>query len=180
MHRNRTTSRRGGFTLIEILIVVIILGILAAIVIPQFAGASQSAKLSTLQSNVQTLRSQVALYQIQHNGLLPGGKGGTFDQPTFWNQMTEFTDALGNVNATGGQGTGFPYGPYLQTIPTNPLSSTPVIGQTVIDGAVGSPGPAAAPCAYEIDFTNGTGRVYGVDSGSDATPSKGTDVTIEP
>ena len=42
MYRNRSISRRGGFTLIEILIVVIILGILAAIVIPQFAGASQS------------------------------------------------------------------------------------------------------------------------------------------
>ena len=70
MHvRNR--GRNRAFTLVEILIVVVILGILAAIVIPQFTSASESAKSSSLVSQLQTLRSQFELYQIQHNGDYP-------------------------------------------------------------------------------------------------------------
>ena len=65
-------ARKSGFTLVEILIVVVILGILAAIVIPQFTGASTEAKESSLMSNLQAMRSQVELYKIQHNDDLPG------------------------------------------------------------------------------------------------------------
>jgi len=61
---NRNTR---GFTLIEILIVVVILGILAAIVIPQFSSASQEASISSVRSQLQTLRSQVELYRVQNN-----------------------------------------------------------------------------------------------------------------
>ena len=60
-----------GFTLVEILIVVIILGILAAIVIPQFTQASTQARLSNLQTNLQTVRSQMLLYKTQHNEAYP-------------------------------------------------------------------------------------------------------------
>ena len=54
-----------GFTLVEILIVVIILGILAAIVVPQFTEASDDAKQSSMETNLQTLRSQIELYYIK-------------------------------------------------------------------------------------------------------------------
>ncbi len=60
----RRTTRKGGFTLVEILIVVIILGILAAIVIPQFTSASESAKASSLVSQMQTIRSQLELGSV--------------------------------------------------------------------------------------------------------------------
>ena len=62
---------KRGFTLVEILIVVIILGILAAIVIPQFTNASQDARRSSLASTVQTVRSQIELYKLQHGDQLP-------------------------------------------------------------------------------------------------------------
>src|SRR3954470_4703727 len=100
-----TRQNRKGFTLIEILIVVIILGILAAIVIPQFTNASKEAKQSALVTMVQSLRSQIALFKLQHNDRLPGAtvlvdSGGTFDQTVFWNQITQFSDLNGGVSAT--------------------------------------------------------------------------------
>src|SRR3954470_8253177 len=95
-----TRQNRKGFTLIEILIVVIILGILAAIVIPQFTNASKEAKQSALVSTVQTLRSQVSLFKLQHNDMLPGcsplkDSGGVFVQDTFWNQLILFSKVDG-------------------------------------------------------------------------------------
>ncbi|TVQ31371.1 MAG: prepilin-type N-terminal cleavage/methylation domain-containing protein [Phycisphaeraceae bacterium] len=64
-------SIRKGFTLVEILIVVVILGILAAIVVPQFTSASQEAIKGALNSQLQTINSQVELYRVQNAGVLP-------------------------------------------------------------------------------------------------------------
>ncbi|MCC5828706.1 MAG: prepilin-type N-terminal cleavage/methylation domain-containing protein [Phycisphaeraceae bacterium] len=61
---------RKGFTLVEILIVVVILGILAAIVIPQFTNASDAAKVSSAKSQLQAIRAQLELYR-NNNGVYP-------------------------------------------------------------------------------------------------------------
>jgi general secretion pathway protein G len=102
--------KRNAFTLVELLIIVIILGILAAVVIPQFSDASTDARLSSLTTNLQTIRGQLDLYRLQHNGAYPG-------QATVVNQMTQKTDVDGTVNAASGK-----YGPYLQRIPNNPFT----------------------------------------------------------
>ena len=73
--------------MVEILIVVVILGILAAIVIPQFTEASTEAKVSRLASDLQTMRSQIELYKIQHSDVLPG----TVDDVDFEAAMTGYT-----------------------------------------------------------------------------------------
>ncbi len=68
------TTRRPrptGFTLIEILIVVVILGILAAVIIPQFTNASEDASVSTARMQWQTMRSQIELYRAQSGGGIP-------------------------------------------------------------------------------------------------------------
>ena len=104
------TRKNKGFTLVEILIVVVILGILAAIVIPQFSQASTDAKLSSLTSNLQSIRSQIELYKIQHNDELPGA--GT---ATLVDALTDQTDIAGAA--------GTDYGPYLQSIPVNPFNN---------------------------------------------------------
>lgn len=122
-----------GFTLVEILIVVVILGILAAIVIPQFTSASESAKASSLVSQLQTIRSQLELYQIQHNGDYPAITAAD------WTAMTMVTDQNGTTYASVEEckTAGFkPYGPYLQQPPVNPFTETAAVGDSASD-AVG-------------------------------------------
>ncbi|MCP4610805.1 MAG: prepilin-type N-terminal cleavage/methylation domain-containing protein [Planctomycetes bacterium] len=108
-------AKRSGFTLVEILIVVVILGILAAIVIPQFTEASTEAKLSSLCTDLQTLRSQIELYKIQHNDVPP-----TF--AAFTAQMTGQTDITGAV--------GTDYGPYVQKIAVNQFNNLATLDNT--------------------------------------------------
>jgi general secretion pathway protein G len=65
MTRNIRRAAARGFTLIEILIVVVILGILAAIIIPQFTNAADDASISSARTQLQTMRSQIELYRAQ-------------------------------------------------------------------------------------------------------------------
>jgi len=69
-----THRHRSGFTLIEILIVVVILGILAAVIIPQFTNAADDASISSARTQLQTMRSQVELYRAQ-TGAYPTATG---------------------------------------------------------------------------------------------------------
>ena len=120
----RRRSARA-FTLVEILVVVVILGILAGIVLPQFTSATQDSKESALQQNMFRMRQQVELYRQQHNGSYP-------TLANFIDQMTLASDQEGNTAAIGTAG--YPLGPYLQKMPRNPFTDTVPIG----DGAVGS------------------------------------------
>jgi prepilin-type N-terminal cleavage/methylation domain-containing protein len=111
-----------GFTLVEILIVVVILAILAAIVIPQFTSASTQAKESAMVSDLQSIRSQIELYKIHHNDNLPGVANGTHVAGLgFASAMTSKTDQKGIVGTD--PALGFKFGPYMQSIPVNPFST---------------------------------------------------------
>jgi len=99
---------RRAFTLVEVLIVVIVLGILAAIVVPQFSSASQDATLSAAQTTLQTMRAQLELYKLQHLGSYP-------TLASFAAQMTAQTDVTGAV--------GTDYGPYILAVPVNPFTN---------------------------------------------------------
>ena len=107
MLKNR--RRQSGFTLVELLIVVIILGILAAVVIPQFNTASSEAKESALVSNLATVRQAIELYKVQHNDEFP-------NLATFIDEMTLSTDEDGDTSGTK-------YGPYIRnSFPKNPIN----------------------------------------------------------
>ena len=137
---------KRGFTLVEILIVVVILGILAAIVIPQFTEASTEAKLSSLCSDLQTVRSQVELYKVQHNN---DAKPGTATGVTFAQAMTMTTDLNGALATTGET-----YGPYLQSIPKNPFTDT----NTVKIGTALADAPGTGTEAWFFNTANGDFR----------------------
>lgn len=106
MGRSLGAGCASAFTLVEILIVVVILGILAVIVIPKFSQVSAESNLTTLKGNLQTIRSQIQLYKIQHNDLLPGQTifGGDVEEQAF---ITALTTNDGR------------YGPYVRIMPKN-------------------------------------------------------------
>src|SRR5688572_19431504 len=113
-----------GFTLVEILIVVVILGILASLVVPQFSNASQQAKENTLKDELRYLRTQVTVFRAQHRDIPAGHPGGVTSAPPtaaeFVQQMTLYTDEACNINATGSDV--YRYGPYLTKMPANAIN----------------------------------------------------------
>ena len=161
-----TRQNRKGFTLIEILIVVIILGILAAIVIPQFTNASKEAKQSSLVTMVQSLRSQIALFKLQHNDYLPGaatlvGTGGTFDSTVFWNQMTLFSDVTGATSTA--KTVQYDKGPYMQSLPKNPLCPTTASNSLVEATVNGAKATGVVGFIYDYQNGAGSGKLWGTD-----------------
>jgi general secretion pathway protein G len=138
-------SSRRGFTLVEIMIVLVILGILAAIAVPKLTNASQLARDNSLKENLRLLRTQIGVYKSNHLDVPPGYPGGDLSQtPTsadFVSQLTLFTDAGGNTSASL-TGT-FKFGPYLQDVqpdPVNYMASVKILGPSdplVPDGTTG-------------------------------------------
>jgi prepilin-type N-terminal cleavage/methylation domain-containing protein len=61
-----------AFTLIELLIVVAILGIMAAIVLPEFQSQTQKAKEAAAKDNLRILREAIERYAAAHNDVAPG------------------------------------------------------------------------------------------------------------
>ena len=121
--------KQKGFTLVEILIVVIILAILAGVVVPQFSSSTEEAKLSVLQSDLITLRAAVELYYHQHNAannVYPGDvtsnyAGHATNAEWFVDQLTLYTDI--NGEAVAAKDATHKYGPYIKRrIPVNPFN----------------------------------------------------------
>ncbi len=140
-------ASRKGFTLIEILIVVIILGILAAIVIPQFTNASEEARKSSLASQLQTVRSAVELYKLHHGDSYPCAAGTLVGAQTAWSWDSMLTTSLSYDGKN--------VGPYLQQTPVNPLNNMRAVGAA-----------ASSSVGWVLDDT---GRIFAVDKNGTLT-----------
>ncbi|MCH8921590.1 MAG: prepilin-type N-terminal cleavage/methylation domain-containing protein [Planctomycetes bacterium] len=111
-------STRSGFTLIEVLIVVVILAVLAAAIIPQFTDSTDDAQESVLLTNLNVLRTQIQVYRANHGGLAPSGD---------LSELLKTTDLDGSDGGT--------WGPYLQFIPKNNLTDSNAVKTIATDNA---------------------------------------------
>jgi len=178
-------NRNRGFTLVEILIVVIILGILAAIVIPQFTNASQDARKSSLTSQLQTIRSQVELYKLQHRDELPTGLSGTGDVvgSTAWAEMTVKTNQDHEDEATATDPATCTFGPYLQAGPINPLNGQSGVFITTSDVTLAGASGGGATAGWVLNSSNGKAWATATDPGvvyNEADPGDAANTTPAP
>jgi len=132
--KNKSRYPRA-FTLIEILVVVVLLGILAAVFVPMVSGFAISARRSALSHDLDMLRRFVLIYKSQHMEVAPGyPDGDTTQAPTeqaFYDQMTLSSTEAG---ATAPIGTpNFPRGPYMMKVPVSPLNQKDTV-QILADG----------------------------------------------
>lgn len=150
---------QAGFTLVELLIVVIILAILAAIIVPQFSSATIDAQEAALDANLNRMRSAVELFQAQHNGAYPGamassggtcpsggtaGTGAAGTAQAFLDHLLMYSDTTGKTCSVGD--VTYKYGPYLRKgVPHDAITRKgSVVGEIVVT-STGQPLVPAAP-----------------------------------
>ncbi|HKI52037.1 MAG TPA: type II secretion system major pseudopilin GspG [Geothermobacteraceae bacterium] len=105
MYKDRLLKNQRGFTLIEILVVVVILGILAAVVVPNFLDKPDEAKVTKAKVDMKAIDSALAMYKL-HNGFFPTTEQGL--------------EALTTKPTTGRIPTKFQDGGYLKKTPLDP------------------------------------------------------------
>lgn len=99
---------KRAFSLVELMIVVAILGILAAITLPLFQSNATEAKEAAAKDNLRILRNAIEIYAAQHSGVPPGY---VHDQPPQVTGNMQFNRAM-VIN-----------GHYLSALPTNPFNN---------------------------------------------------------
>jgi len=174
-HEVERPGAGGGFTLLEMLIAVVILGILAMVIIPQFSASSNDAKVSAMKADLEAMRTAVETYYLQHNPAYPGtvtedGSGTPITDAgicasTFADQLTKYTQANGLTNANSANLTPPLYGPYMKgsVLPPNPFNnlSTVICDTTTTDVTARS-----ADNNYGWKFYSQTGAFIADDTGS--------------
>jgi general secretion pathway protein G len=107
MHSARRPScrrvTRSGFTLIEVLLVLAILGVIAAMVVPNLLGKQEQANIKATGISIKGFEEAVKLYAVDHDGQFPEGNGDAIIQLLMTPEQTA-------ESAT-------PRAPYLEKVP---------------------------------------------------------------
>ena len=120
-------NKQAGFTLIELMLVVAIIGALGAIVIPRFSVSQEAARTARVQADLRTIESAMVMFEADVGV-----------SPTGINQLT---------NAFTPTGTTRSFGPYLRSTPITPAGTVRVIGT---DGTAATDTASSVPNSYGI------------------------------
>ncbi len=146
---------KKGFTLIELMIVVAIIGVLAAVAIPKFADLIRKAQEAACKGQLGAMRSALSIYYGNEEGVWPQVSASTND--------TVLSAAIAPT--------------YIQAIPNAKPGLSNFDTARVSASTVGTVGPTNAPNGwwYNSGGSNGTGEFAGAFKvNSDSTDTKGT------
>ncbi|MCY2931278.1 MAG: prepilin-type N-terminal cleavage/methylation domain-containing protein [Planctomycetota bacterium] len=139
--------RSEGFTLIEIMLVVIILAILAMVIIPRLSDASDDSRDKSLQADLGSLQRQIGHYRFDHGGRGPHmnpDKSIDNSGANFIARMTGKTDSTGALNPTGA------CGPYFREWPANPFIANVALTAQVKIGSGRAPRDGATGWWFDV------------------------------
>lgn len=112
--RRPRIGRHRAFSLVELVLVIVIIGILAAIAVPRFTRGSTAASEAALKADLSRLRAAITCFAVEHNNTFPGPLGSDVA-----NQLTRYSNLAGDTADT--RSTAYRFGPYLHAIPPCPV-----------------------------------------------------------
>jgi general secretion pathway protein G len=126
---SKLLKKKSGFTLIELMIVVVVIGILAAIAIPNYVALQKRAQESSVKSNMHTVQMVMEDFSIQNDGAYP----------------TSAASAIPDGRTLRGLCPGGRY-------PTNPFTKLETVVQFNRDPSAGQPGEIGINPARTTDY----------------------------
>lgn len=150
-------SRRGAFSLIELIIVIVIIGILAAIAVPRLSRGAASASENALAANLAALRGALELFHAEHNQTYPS-------LANLPGALTSYSDQAGAKFGDRDPAEGVIYGPYLRALPALPVGANK--GKTAVVASLGGDG------GWVYDAAKGTIKANAADGEVDGAGKK--------
>lgn len=140
-HRNQLQS---GFTLVELMMVIVIIGILVAIALPNYIGSQNRAKVSSVKSNMHTLQTTIETYAVEWDGRYADTLAALNTEATqagrqYWKDFVNPITGVSGLNAT--------YRDLSVMPPANPANA----GFTLYNPTVNGTRPITTYFVYGLD-----------------------------
>lgn len=166
-------NKRAAFTLVELVVVVLILGIIATVAVPRVIRSTANAQESALKQDLSAIRSGIELYASDHNGTFPGatadGLGNAAgSEAAFKNQLLYYTNVTGGVSQT--KDAQYSHGPYLRRpFPAAPVGPKAGNADVKMESAGVLLTGADESTGWRFDYTTGEFILNSNDTSSDGT-----------